>query len=107
EQGTDLRLEKARPIQGETNGTPAQGWILLLLSILEIEQDLVAADVDGTEGDGLALRRFNDVAIKSFLRFGAGEGRGHHELQLGAEQSYSGCTRICKMRQVHRKAGID
>ena len=74
--------------------------------VLEIGQHLVAADVDGAEGDRLALRRVEHVAVEPLLRLGAREGRGDHELQFGAEQADAAGAGLGQLRQVDRQPGI-
>ena len=74
--------------------------------VLEIGQHLVAADVDGAEGDRLVARRIEHVAVEPLLRLGAREGGRDHELQLGAEEADAGGARFGKLRQVDGEAGI-
>ena len=58
------------------------------------------------EGDRLVARRVEHVAVELLLRLGAREGRGDHELQLGAEQADAGRARLGKLRQVDGQPGI-
>ena len=82
-QGAKLQTEKGRPVERHADRAPAQGRVLLL-RLAEIGQHLVGTDVEGTEGDGLALRLLDDRTVVAHLLGQPGEAAGQHELQLGA-----------------------
>ena len=106
QQRADLGAQQSRAVEGEADGAPAERRIFLMRDVLEIGQHLVAADVDGAEGDRLVARDVEHVAVEPLLRLGAREGGGDHELQLGAEQADAGRARFGELRQVDRQAGI-
>ena len=77
-------------IKRKAERAPAHGGIVLQLLVaipLHIGQRLVAADIDGAENDWPVARRVQHILVKPLLLFALRQGRGHQELELGAEQA--------------------
>ena len=103
QQGADLRAQQARPVEADADGAPAERRVLLLDG-LHVGQDLVAADIEGAEGDRPVARRGEHGAVERLLLGGRGHALGDHELQLGAEQADAGGAGLVQMRQVDQRA---
>jgi hypothetical protein len=73
----------------------------------KVGQNLVAADVERAERDRALASGIEDRLVDAGLLLKPREGRGDHELQLGAEQADAVGARLIEMRQVEHEAGID
>ena len=97
------RAGRSRP---SSYGTPPQSWVLFLL-VAHIRQHLVAADVERAERHRAIAGGIEHRAVERELLGRAREGRGHHELQLGAEQADAGGAGFFDVREINRESGIE
>ena len=101
QQRADLAAHQARPVEAEPDRAPAERRVLFLEGA-HVGQHLVAADIEGAEGDRLVAGGVQHRAIERKLLAGARKIRRHHELQFGAEQADAGGAGFLDMRQVDR-----
>ena len=80
---------------------------VLLLVRAEIGQHLVAADIERAEGHRPLAGGIEDGFVDARLLLEPREGRGDHELQLGAEEADAIGARLVEMRQIEHETGID
>ena len=106
QQRPNLAAQQRRAVEAEPDRAPAERGVLLL-DVAHVGQHLVAADVEGAEGHRPAGGRIEHGAVERELLAGARELRGHHELQLGAEQADARGAGFDDVRQVDQEAGID
>ena len=65
---------------------------VFLLDVTHVGQDLVAADIEGSEHHRLATRRVEHGTIERLLLAHPRHRRRYHELQLGAKEPDAGRT---------------
>jgi hypothetical protein len=106
QEGADLAAEKARPVEADADRPPAERRVLFLHRP-HIGQDLVAADVEGAEGDGGGPGRVEHGAVELLLLGRGGHALRDHELDLGAKQPDAGGAGFLQVRQVDEEARIE
>ncbi len=105
DEGAKLHPQQRRPVEPDAKRAPAERRVFLLQA-LHVGQKLVAADVEGAEGDRPVAGGVEDGAIELLLRAGPGKARGEHELQFGAEEADRLRAGLGEMGHVDKQAGV-
>src|SRR6185437_9472900 len=86
DEGAELHAQQRRTVEPDAKRAPSERGVRLL-EALHIGQELVAADVEGAEGDLPIAGGVEDGAVELLLRAGPGKTGREHELQFGAEEA--------------------
>jgi hypothetical protein len=105
EQRPDLVAEQGRPVERDTQGTPAKRRIFFA-DRPAIAGNLVAAQIERSKNDRLASGRVQHLLVKGDLIGKPRHVRADHELQLRAEQPDAVGARLVQMRQIEQKACV-
>ena len=98
--------QEGRAVQTDADAAPAERGVLLL-EALHIGQELVAADVEGAEGDRPIARRFENGAVELFLRPESWEsGSASMNCSSVREEADRLGPRLGQMRHVDKQPGV-
>ena len=105
QQAAQLRTQKAWPVKTDADGAPSKRRVVLLDS-RHVRQNLVGADVEGAEGNLLAINKFEGGPVKSLLLAHPWPSRCQHELNLGPEKSDRHRARLCDVLEIDQHSCV-
>ncbi len=105
DEGAQLHPQQDRTVEPDTQSAPPERRVFLL-EAFHIRQELVAADIEGAEGDRPVACCVENRAIELFLRSRPRKAGGEHELKFGAKQTDRLRARFREMRHVDQEAGV-